>query len=487
MEKTTEKTDRFNKWWNFIDNSEGDKVVWIVVLMLILISVVAIFSSTPLLDDGGKSRLDIIGEHLIIVIIGLASIWGIYKLDALKINTIKLFMNFSQLGFISSFLLLLILCCHMNLGIIKAQKINEAWRTLSFLGFQIHVFEFAKVAMVMYLAWACHSYKKDQEMIASGNPSAKFKLANALARTKHFSFMGKPFWKRMAYMYIPAGIISLMVLMGSGSSGLFIGSILMATLMIGGIPLKEVGIGLVIALAMLGAGYGIYTISDGKALSIFNRIPTMINRVNADYDTAKLSQTKIGSPDFYKERDAILQPYGAKIAVHEGKAFGKGSGNSTQKYIVTNIYGDYMFSFIIEEYGLFGGILVIILYVSLLARGSQIARMCKKEFTKIAVGGLTLLITGQAFMHMCVNVDMGPMTGQTLPLVSHGSFAFIMFCIAFGVILSISKLTKAQMMQAEAEAKPLYERDQEVDDIQASMDILDQIDSDSNNSLEDNI
>ena len=141
-----------------------------------------------------------------------------------------------------------------------------------------------------------------------------------------------------------------------------------------------------------------------------------------------------------------------------------------------------MFSFLIEEYGLWGACIVIILYVSLLARGSQIARMCTKEFTKLAVGGLTLLITGQAFMHMFVNVDIGPMTGQTLPLVSHGAFAFLMFCIAFGIILNISKLTKNQMNLAQEQAQPIYER--EKDDIQASMDILDRLDS---GDLEDQI
>ena len=154
--------------------------------------------------------------------------------------------------------------------------------------------------------------------------------------------------------------------------------------------------------------------------------------------------------------DEIKQPYSAKIAVHEGKLIGKNSGNSTQKYVVSNIYGDYMFSFLVEEYGLIGGIIVIFLYVSLLARGSTIARLCNNEYAKIAVGGLSVLITGQAFMHMFVNVDIGPMTGQTLPLISHGSFAFLVFCIAFGVILAISRIARKKMMEEEAKAIPIY-------------------------------
>jgi cell division protein FtsW len=143
--------------------------------------------------------------------------------------------------------------------------------------------------------------------------------------------------------------------------------------------------------------------------------------------------------------------------------------------VVSNIYGDYMFSFIIEEYGLIGGILIILLYVSLLARGSLIASKCTNEYAKIAVGGLSVLITAQAFMHMMVNADIGPMTGQTLPLISHGSFAFLVFCIAFGVILSISRMARNQIKEEEEAAVPLYESEPQ-DDIQATMDILEQID-----------
>jgi cell division protein FtsW len=130
----------------------------------------------------------------------------------------------------------------------------------------------------------------------------------------------------------------------------------------------------------------------------------------------------------------------------------------------------------VEEYGLIGGIIVIFLYVSLLARGSTIARLCNNEYAKIAVGGLSVLITGQAFMHMFVNVDIGPMTGQTLPLISHGSFAFLVFCIAFGVILSISRMARKRIKAEVEAALPIY--DSSIDDIQASLGIVEQIDND---------
>ena len=97
--------------------------------------------------------------------------------------------------------------------------------------------------------------------------------------------------------------------------------------------------------------------------------------------------------------------------------------------------------------------MVIILYVSLLARGIWIAKLCDSRFAQIAVGGLTMLITSQAFLHMMINVDLGPLTGQTLPLVSHGNGAFLSFCVAFGVILSISRMANKKIREEEAEAK----------------------------------
>ena len=146
------------------------------------------------------------------------------------------------------------------------------------------------------------------------------------------------------------------------------------------------------------------------------------------------------------------------IAVKQGGLLGKGPGQSTQRYVVPDMSEDYMYSFIIEEYGLVGGIFVIFLYVSLLARGSIIARNCGSDhYAKLTVAGLCLLITGQAFLHMFVNADIGPMTGQTLPLISHGNSAFLCFSIAFGIILSFSRIATRRIDRETRDAAPLVE------------------------------
>ena len=453
-------------FWNFIDRIEGDKVVWIIVFMLTMISARAIFSSTSQLTDAKSDRIDLIKSHSLFIIIGYLIIFALYN-----IKKIGWFRVASKMGFFVSFILLILLAFRADLGFIKAQYINHAWRTLSVFGFQLHVYEVVKVAMVMYLAWALHAYKQDQEDIAKKRPTRNFKFLNYLGGISIFSFMKNPFWKRLFYMYVPMVIICLLVMMGSNSSAIFIGGIMLATLLIGGIPFKEIGLALAGALVALGIGFGLHTITDGK---MFPRMETFVNRLQADYSPERLNELTPKSKEWYDVRDAIKQPYTARIAVHEGGLLGKGSGNSTQKYVVTHIYSDYMFSFLVEEYGLIGGILVILLYVSLLARGSMIARLCTNEFAKIAVGGLSILITGQAFMHMFVNVGIGPMTGQTLPLISDGSFAFLVFCFAFGIILSISRMARNRIREEEEAAAPLYESDR--DDIQVTMDVLEQLD-----------
>ena len=434
-------------FWGYIDNIEGDKVVWIIVFLLIMISILAIFSSTSLLKEGSKDRMDFALEHLVIVGVGMGLIFGLYN-----IKKIGIFRILSQLGFGVSFVLLALLASHLRVpGVIEAERINGAWRTLRIAGFQLHVFEVVKVAMVLYLAWAIHAYKE-----------------------KRLKYGKTDLQKRLIYMYVPILTVCVLTLLGSGSSAVFIGVILIATLLIGGMPFKEIALAGVAGLAGLILIVGVYNATDGKVFKRFERIATMNSRLGADYDADRLKEVTPRSREFYEILDEIKQPYSAKIAVHEGKILGKNSGNSTQKYVVSNIYGDYMFSFLIEEYGLVGAMIVIFLYVSLLARGSTIARLCSNEYAKIAVGGLSVLITGQAFMHMFVNVDIGPMTGQTLPLISHGSFAFLVFCIAFGVILSISRMARKRIQEEEEAAIPIY--DSSRDDIQASMDILEQID-----------
>lgn len=449
------KESKNRSWlWNFIDNIQGDKVILIIITMLILFSIVTIFSSTSLLADSQTSRLDIFKEQIVIVLIGIAIITVCYF-----IRSIWLFRTLSQFGFIVSATILALL--HTSLGV----EVNGAVRAIQVGPMQVHAYEVTKVAMVMYLAWAIHAYKNDS-----------FWIANTLSRKfRRLSFLSKPLAKRLLYIYLPVLAVCLGILFGSFSSTVFIGGIMFITIMIGGIKIKELLIPAAACLALIVIGIVSYFGSGGEK---FKRFGTAISRMMMDQKHEDIKDLKPGTIEFQEALDDIKQPASAKIAIHEGGFFGKGPGNSTQKYTVPLMFSDYMFSFILEEYGLFGGIIVIMLYVSLLARGSLIVRFCDNEFAKTAVAGLVVLISSQALMHMFINADLGPLTGQTLPMISHGKSSFLAFSIAFGVLLSISKMVKAKIRKEEEESEPLVEGlGVQEDNIQQSLDELDQFES----------
>ena len=421
---------------NIFENFEGDKVVWMIVLLLMLISVLCMFSSTSRLLSSGQSRIDVVKDQLILVGFGIGIIILIYN-----IRNLAILRWLSKFGFAVSLLLLAVLDLRLDLGFVRSIEINGARRILQVGPVQVHVFEVVKVAMIMYLAWAMDALKR-----------GKLKWGkNELA-------------KKIIYIYGPFVLSFLMIIPGSNSAALVIGGMMFITILIGGGNLRDLAILVAAGALMVGLVLGIYALSKGK---VFGRIGTGISRIFESTDwEQKVKDSRMGSVDYYEALDEIRQPYSAKIAIHEGGLIGKGPGASTQRYVVPDISEDYMFSFIIEEYGLLGGLIVLMLYISLLARGSLIVRNCGNElFPKLAVAGLTMLIVLQAFLHMFVNVDIGPMTGQTLPLVSHGSSAFLCFCVAFGIILSVSRYASRKLRKEQLQSAPLVEREEIKDDL----------------------
>lgn len=447
------KRDNGKKFWNFVGNLQGDKVVWMIVLLLILLSIVAIFSSTPLLAiQQHTTRTAIMKEQLLI---SLASLFFIIL--CYNIRSQRFFRAISKLGWGFSMLLLIFLVAHGNLGVIKALYINDAWRSISVFGFQVHVFEVVKVAMVMYLSWAVDAYqnKKLHPIFFKDSPWVQ----------KHADGITK-----FTYVYFPMLSVCVGIMPGSLSSTLFIGGIMFVTILVGGISVKELILPFVGAIALL---LLLVAIDKATPKPIFPHLESALARLenNREHQLEVIRTKPRNSIEFQRALDKMKQPMSAKIAVHEGRGIliGKGPGGSTQRYVVPVMFEDYMFSFIIEEYGILGAIVVIFLYISLLARGSMIVRNCDNLFAKTAVAGLVLLITGQAMMHMFINVGIGPLTGQTLPMVSHGNSSFIMFSIAFGIILSISRSAKRKMdkeiqaaqARAQLEAMPADEPDME--------------------------
>ena len=441
MAKEKKHTKRRNIW-NWMDGFMGDKVILIIALLLMLISVISVFSSTPLLAlETGVGRIGIMTTQLKVVGLGVLVILVLYIF-----GRSGLYRWIGKYCFILSLGMLVILVFNLNLGIIQAGEINGARRIIKVFGKQLHVYEFVKVFMVLYLAWALDAYKRGE---------FKFNKFLTALSPKLFGWTTRPLGEKIFYIYIPVLLTILFVASGSNSSALFLGGVLILLIIVG----------------------GIFFIGYKTGLIKSNRIETAISRITNDDDATMevLLSSKVGSPEYETARDELKQPVGALLAIKEGGILGKGIGNSTQKYAVPVIFGDYMFSFIIEETGFLGAILIILLYFSLLARSSTIAKDCDNYFDKIVVAGLAILVTGQAFMHMMVNVHFPliPQTGQTLPLVSHGTTSFLVFSAVFGILLSISRESYLKIRKREeATYRATIEREP-ADEVQARLDDLD--------------
>lgn len=423
---------------NLIDWLEGDRIIWIIVFAIIMFSIVGMASSTSLLAKlNSASRFDYAIQQVYISFGGLVLIWLICKFG--RVGILKFL---SRLGFIGSALLLILLDSHFQgipfLTPVETQPGSGTWRTIIMFGVPVMVYEVVKVAMVMYLAWALQTLKQKETQ-----------LADKLEAFGWLRFLSTEEGKVMFYVGAPMVIVFLLELAGSNSSAIFLGLVMGFTVIVGKMKFKYIFHLILAGVIALGLVFGMQKITGWKFLT---RVTTAISRVSDFHgDPVKeLHKHEPGTLAFQRILDSSKQVTSAKVAVSTGGLLGKGPGKSTQRYIVSVMYEDYMFSFIIEEYGLLGGMLILMLYGTLLARGSIIVRNCDTVFARCTVAGLVALISCQALLHILVNVDLIPMTGQNLPMISHGNSSFLCFCIAFGVILSISRMAKKKIARETA-------------------------------------
>lgn len=456
----------------------GDRMIWIVAVMLMLLSLVAIFSSTSShAIRTGISRTVIFSGQL-----GLVAAGVLILVLMSAIPNIKYIKALSRLGFLVSLVLLAILAFDVHLGsMVYAINKNEASRAIYIFGFTLQVYEVVKVAMVMYLSWALQAYESN---------SLYFANKWGTRYPEYLGWMKSAGAQRLIYIYLPMLITMGLTFPGSTSSALMLGIVMGVTLIIGGLKFKHLLEIMVLGITGIMILVGVHIISSGKVISRmqtgFNRLGIELPYPDAEVKAkqkAKIAARKIDpekvfdadSPEFAEYRNKTLQNNSAELAFVQGgrRILGKGPGKSTQKYIVPLIFEDYMFSFLMEEYGLFGCILVIALYLSLFARGWIIVTNCSNRFAKSCVGGLVFLITFQAMFHILINCNVGILTGQTLPMISHGKSSFLCFTLAFGIILSVSKL-------ANNKIKKEREHEQEMlaaDEITSNLQTVESIDS----------
>lgn len=245
-------------------------------------------------------------------------------------------------------------------------------------------------------------------------------LAKILDKTSFKSF-GDFFLKVLA----PVGVICLMILRGHQSAVVIMGTVYTLLIVLSGIKVsyKLITIGLVVS-------FGIFYVKFGDKIPWFERISTF---------TSRTSSTRIETE----------QERRAKMAVVSGGLFGKGPGNSTQRKYLSDVQTDFIYSIIIEEYGLTGGIVLMLLYLILFYRVILIAKQCTMQYTLLLLTGLISLLMIHAMIHMGVASGVLAVTGQTLPLISMGGTSSLTVCVSLGIILSVSRAVNKRNEETE--------------------------------------
>lgn len=390
----------------------GDKVIWIIVLLMALISIVAVYSSSyALAYRGGVSTFHILIGQMRSILISWAVLFVFYKAP------LSLYRKWAlpALGVIG-LMLAVVLIQYYLLGTTKHLK---AARWFDFGFGTIQPAEFAKIAVIIYLA--------------------------KILEVKKFN----DFKTFICWILIPVGGIAGMTLMGSFSATVIICLTCFVILVCSDIPRKYIyrTLGLV-ALA------GSVAFGCNLAFGWFERLDTVTNRVERFFMSEEERQM-LSLEEQQKIADKEYQSKEAEQAIQLGGLKGLGPGNSIKRNTLPNPYDDYIYSIIVEEWGLIVGSLVLFLYIWFLFRCVIIAQACKKPFAALSVIGLGCLITFQALIHIAVNIGAIPETGQTLPMISHGGTAYILMSAALGIILSINRTIEISKENEEKAKKAL--------------------------------
>jgi cell division protein FtsW len=243
---------------------------------------------------------------------------------------------------------------------------------------------------------------------------------------------------------ITCGIIFI----DNGSTAILLFVIIFLMMIIGQISLKRIGILMISIIVLAALLYGINKFVPSDTIkNVFPRAETWVERFK-DYK----EKVNVHDPDFVITDDNYQVSH-ANIAIANGGAriIGTLPGNSIERDFLPQAYSDFIYAIILEETGLLGGFVVLLLYVILFIRAGIIANRCEKLFPKYMVMGAALLIVAQALANMAVAVGVIPVTGQPLPLVSRGGTSTLITCICFGIILSVSRYENPKGIKRDEE------------------------------------
>lgn len=387
---------------NLLSKTKGDKVIWALVILLTLVSLLAVYSATGSLaykNYKGNTEIYLFKQVAFI----LAGIMVIYFAHLVN------YTFYSRAARIIFLLSLPLLFYTLFFGV----KMNEGsrWIRLPIINMTMQTSDLAKLALFMYLA---RLLSKKQDVI-------------------------KDFKKGFLPVIWPVALTCALIAPANLSTALLLGASCLLLLFIGRVSTKHImmtiGIALIPLALLIAAAVIRHQSEDGEAAVIKKSSSTLTARV--DTWIGRVESFIYGSKDDVD--NSAYQVNQAKIAISKGGVFGVGPGNSTTRDFLPQAYNDFIYAIIIEEYGMMGGAFIMFIYLVFLYRCIRIFKRCPFAFGAFLALGLSFTLAIQAVANMAVTVNLFPVTGVTLPLVSMGGTSFIFTCLAIGIILSVAR------------------------------------------------
>ncbi|MDR1585005.1 MAG: FtsW/RodA/SpoVE family cell cycle protein [Prevotellaceae bacterium] len=384
---------------------KGDTILWIVFIMLCGISIIEMYSASSTLAYKASSHTAPMMRHAGFLFFGALLAFGIHLIPYKYIRLL------SYIGLAASVFFLVWVQ-------FKGQTINESARWMSLFGFQFQPSELAKLSVIIVVADLISRIK---------NPEDEKKL--------------------FRYIIIIAGLICGLILPENFSTAALLFVVVYTMMFIGEISWKRMLAiaGIIVAVVSLAVAV-VVLVPENKMPDAFDRAYTWKARIE------RFASGKGGDAQQYVINDENRQMMHGKMAIARGSVTGVFPGNSIERDYLPQAYSDFIYSIIVEEIGLIGGIVVIFLYLILLFRAGMTATKCESVFPALLVIGLSLMIVLQAFISMSVATSLGPVTGQPLPLISRGGTSVIITCLYFGIILGVTRQLKNEQTNDNASA-----------------------------------
>lgn len=391
---------------------KGDRSLWIIIAVLCVISILVVYSATVSMayrQAGGDTTYYVLRQARFIL-------GGFFTIIVVHWIDYRFYARYARTLFNISVILVL-------LAYFVGVSLNDAarWIRIPIIGLTFQPSDVLKISLIMVLA----SQLGARQGVIDRIPMMPALSSSAWRRNPQKNM--DIFYKTTRPLIMPIVIAALVVMPSNLSTAIIIVVVAGVMLIVGRVRRGEIIRLMWVALLSL------VVIVGGMKLLGVGRADTWINRVESFISPV------IDSNHEQKSAEDEFQKQQARIAIASGGVIGKGPGNSTQRSQLPHPYSDFAYAFIVEEYGIVGGVVVMILYLWIFYRAGVIMRRSKRPSPSLLVLGLSLMITMQAFVNIAVSVGLIPVTGQSLPIISLGGSSVFFTCIAFGMILGVSR------------------------------------------------